>query len=319
VSYLLEPVGLSQVDNDVYLALLRAERATRAQLAGHVELPERAVASALGRLTMSGLAHLLGRDGETYVAVSPDVAVPLLIQRQREALAQLQTQVDEITAAARTLAAADDTCVQVLDGPDRVIAAISRLQGEAREELCMVDAPPYIGGGPGRNDAELAKLAEGVAYRSIYHPDSLASAEAVEHMRMCIKNGEQARLHSSAGPKLAIVDRRAAVIVASGTDPDPVRRILLGPSTLLDLVIAHFEALWAKATPLDDSVCDEDIGPRDRELLRLMASGMKDRAIARTLGVTERTVGRRVTELMERLDADTRFKAGVQAAQRNWL
>jgi DNA-binding NarL/FixJ family response regulator len=50
-----------------------------------------------------------------------------------------------------------------------------------------------------------------------------------------------------------------------------------------------------------------------------MASGMKDRTLARALGVTERTVGRRLTELMAELGVETRFQAGVQAARRGWL
>ena len=63
----------------------------------------------------------------------------------------------------------------------------------------------------------------------------------------------------------------------------------------------------------------DEITARDRELLTLLAAGMKDREIACTMGVTERTVGRRVTELMERLDAVTRFRAGVRAAHRGWI
>lgn len=316
--HLLEPVGVSRVDNDVYVALLALQPAKPFDIAKRLDICEETVVASLSGLATSGLVHLLGRD-DVYVAVSPEVAVTLMIQRQRSKLARLQVAVDEMAESARRVDATGDGSVQLLDGTDAVVAVLSRLQSEARTEVCMVDAPPYLGGGPSRNDAELAKLAEGVVYRAVYHPDSLASAGAVEHMRECMKNGEQARVHSSAGPKLAIVDRRAAVVIASAAQPDPARRMLLGPSALLDLVIAHFEELWDKATPFDDCAVQDEVTARDRELLRLLASGMKDRSIARTMGVTERTVGRRVTELMEKLDADTRFKAGVRAVQRNWL
>ncbi|WP_217368154.1 LuxR C-terminal-related transcriptional regulator [Kitasatospora sp. MMS16-BH015] len=60
-------------------------------------------------------------------------------------------------------------------------------------------------------------------------------------------------------------------------------------------------------------------GPRDLAILRMLASGAKDRAIARALGIGERTVLRRIQTLLETLHADTRFQAGVQAAQRGWL
>lgn len=57
---------------------------------------------------------------------------------------------------------------------------------------------------------------------------------------------------------------------------------------------------------------------QDRRLPAMMAGGIKDRAIARALGVTERTVGRRIQELMTQLEATTRFQAGPQAARRGW-
>ena len=42
---------------------------------------------------------------------------------------------------------------------------------------------------------------------------------------------------------------------------------------------------------------------------------MNDKAIARQLGVSERTAHRRVTSLLSRLGAESRFQAGVQAVR----
>ncbi|WP_162952712.1 response regulator transcription factor [Streptomyces hundungensis] len=63
----------------------------------------------------------------------------------------------------------------------------------------------------------------------------------------------------------------------------------------------------------------DDVQRRDREILRLMAAGLKDRAVARALGISERTVIRRIQELMTTLDATTRFQAGVRAHDAGWL
>ena len=41
--------------------------------------------------------------------------------------------------------------------------------------------------------------------------------------------------------------------------------------------------------------------------------------IARKLGISLRTVRRRMAELMSDLGADTRFQAGVEAVRRGWL
>ena len=50
-------------------------------------------------------------------------------------------------------------------------------------------------------------------------------------------------------------------------------------------------------------------------LLQQLAAGAKDEQIARTLGLSLRTVRRRVADLMIELGADTRFQAGVEAVR----
>ena len=58
---------------------------------------------------------------------------------------------------------------------------------------------------------------------------------------------------------------------------------------------------------------------QDAHLLALMAAGLKDEVVARQLGLSLRTVRRRIARLMDELGADTRFQAGIEAARRGWL
>ncbi|MFC5043707.1 helix-turn-helix transcriptional regulator [Ornithinimicrobium kibberense] len=58
------------------------------------------------------------------------------------------------------------------------------------------------------------------------------------------------------------------------------------------------------------------LGDKDARVLALLATGASDKIIARQLGVSVRTVERRVRYLMEHLGAATRFQAGVQAVRR---
>ena len=53
-------------------------------------------------------------------------------------------------------------------------------------------------------------------------------------------------------------------------------------------------------------------------LVNLLASGRKDEAIARQLGVSGRTLRRRIAEVQDQLGATSRFQAGLQAARRGW-
>ncbi|WP_436495029.1 LuxR C-terminal-related transcriptional regulator [Actinokineospora sp. HUAS TT18] len=54
-------------------------------------------------------------------------------------------------------------------------------------------------------------------------------------------------------------------------------------------------------------------------LLRHMCTGATDRAIARELCVSERTVHRRIARLQTLLGANSRFQLGVLVAVRGWL
>ena len=50
-----------------------------------------------------------------------------------------------------------------------------------------------------------------------------------------------------------------------------------------------------------------------RELLRLLATGLPDTAIARRMSLAPRTLARRISSLYEMLQADNRFQAGAAA------
>ena len=87
-------------------------------------------------------------------------------------------------------------------------------------------------------------------------------------------------------------------------------------SGLLDALAALFESVWQRAIPVPELVSPAD---EHRHLLMLLASGLKDEAIARQLGIGERTVRRRVAALADRLGARTRMQLGIQAVRQGWL
>jgi DNA-binding NarL/FixJ family response regulator len=54
-------------------------------------------------------------------------------------------------------------------------------------------------------------------------------------------------------------------------------------------------------------------------VLRLLASGLTDEAVARKVGLSARTVRRTIASLSDRLQANSRFQAGAQAVRRGWI
>jgi len=93
-----------------------------------------------------------------------------------------------------------------------------------------------------------------------------------------------------------------------GSDPDGVRagagssRAAVGPGGPADPV-----------TGLRAPTVDE------RDLLAFVAAGATDDVIARQLGISPRTLRRRLHDLFDELGASNRFHAGVEAARRGWV
>jgi len=61
------------------------------------------------------------------------------------------------------------------------------------------------------------------------------------------------------------------------------------------------------------------LSDREREVLRLVADGQPTKQVARTLGITERTVKFHVTSIFHKLGAENRAQAVALAAQRGLL
>jgi DNA-binding NarL/FixJ family response regulator len=61
------------------------------------------------------------------------------------------------------------------------------------------------------------------------------------------------------------------------------------------------------------------LSQREREVLRLVADGQPTKQVARTLGITERTVKFHVNSIFHKLGAESRAQAVALAAQRGLL
>ena len=87
-----------------------------------------------------------------------------------------------------------------------------------------------------------------------------------------------------------------------------------------------FEVLWQRGTPLRPgsnrtpaAIGHFDISPRDEELMTLLLAGLSDDAIGHRLGMSTRTVYRRIKRLMDIVGAETRLQLGWHAARAGWI
>lgn len=79
----------------------------------------------------------------------------------------------------------------------------------------------------------------------------------------------------------------------------------------------------ARVTHMNSGINQVDPGSEpsaeELEILRLLAQGLTDEAIASRLGLPNRTYSRRLVMLWSKLGARSRFQAGVLACRRGWL
>jgi len=151
--------------------------------------------------------------------------------------------------------------------------------------------------------------------RAIYPARALREAPAVLVGRASI--GERIRVVPEVPTRLAVIGDRVLI-------PDPPglaneRRLVLRQPGLVELVIDYFEAMWDRAVAVPALEHGEASPDLNELLLRQLAQGAKDEQIARTLGVSLRTVRRRIASIMAELGVDSRFQAGVEAVRRGWL
>jgi len=120
--------------------------------------------------------------------------------------------------------------------------------------------------------------------------------------------------------QLVIVDRNVAILPISPADPAVGALEVHNPGLLVALS-ALFEQVWNLGTPLNAEVVRnaQGLSPHEQEILNLLAMGHTDDSVARRLGLSVRTVRRTIAEVTDRLDATSRFQAGVRAAHNGWV
>lgn len=315
----LAGAGVGAVDEAVLRALLARPEATVVELAATCGQPPDRVAVALDRLCSQGLAARLAGDQPRWTAADPETALDALLLPAEQALRRAREAAAELAALFRATRTDRRVTgpVEVVTGREEISRCFLRLQQSAVRDVCAFDRPPYVHAAG--NPVEPSVLARGVRWRAVYHPESLERPGALTEIRKLVALGEQARVLADVPFKMHLVDGRVGM-VALDADTATVRAAVVHPSALLDALAMVFESCWARATPLDGAADDEaDLSDEDRQLLVLLAAGVKDEAIARQLGLSVRTLRRRVRRLLDLLGAQTRFQAGMQAARRGWI
>ncbi|GAA1131202.1 helix-turn-helix domain-containing protein [Kribbella jejuensis] len=313
---MLESVGVEPPDEEAYRAVLSAPGCEIQELAATLGRDELDVLETVGRLEKLGLLTATSDDPVRLIPTRPDVAVDALVAVRRAEL-------DRVRAEARVLLSELSTqeqyrpenLVEVIVGQEAIAARFAQLLNGTRNQLLVLDRPPYAAQAEESDTTVRGLLGDGVVVHGIYSPDSLDIPGGVDEAYSAADAGETSRVHPQVPMKLAVFDAKIALLPLS-VDQLVDSALVVHPCALLDALIEMFWLLWDQAVPV---VPAAKADPTDARLMTLLAAGFKDDAIARQLALSSRTVGRRVAELMETLGARTRFQAGIQAQRRHLL
>ncbi|MGV9804054.1 helix-turn-helix domain-containing protein [Micromonospora chersina] len=321
---MLESAGLTTAEESTYLALLRRGGATVEQLARRTGRAVTQISRAVTGLQRKGMVHRTPAPDGLVVPVPPHEAIDQLIQRRHAELERIREAAHTLAAQARdrTVGRRTGELIEIVQGQASVRRAFDRVQRIAREQVRLLVAPPYAA--PKQVNGVQLERAALVSYRVVYTVDSLAdpavAAATAEHVR----TGELARLAPTVPTKLAIADHTLALLPLVWEDAAQDAAVLVHPCALLEALVALFEGVWAAASPLALSgdgapTAIGEISDEDRALLSLLVTGMTDEAAGVRLGMSRRTVVRRMQNLMKTAGAQSRLQLGWRARERGWL
>lgn len=327
---MLEVLGLDKDAEHLYRLMLAHPQDGVAELSRRLSMPPAHIRRGLDRLSALALIQPATREGTGFRAIPPEAAMEVLLARQQADLAAQQLRVEASRAAAARLIAecsalrpqTVDTFSEQLTGPEEIRARLGRLAAEVQREI-MTFAP---GGAHTEADLQASRepnaelLDRGVAVRTIYLDSVRNHSLTMEHLAWLGLRGGQVRTAPTLPIRMVIADRQLAVLPIDTSDARAGAVVLQGIGTVTALC-ALFESVWETAAPLGSTLPQDVNGlpPQEAESLRLLAQGLTDEAIAKRLGVSPRTARRIAADLMERLDARSRFEAGVHAVQDGWL
>jgi sugar-specific transcriptional regulator TrmB len=321
---MLEPIGISEPEERVYVVLLERGSGRAEEIAVDLGWSRAKVRRLLEALEAKGLATHAPEPVKRYLPTPVDIAVEaLVLKRQQEMqharLAALRLQQHaERTRRSRTPEA---RVVEIIVSREAQGRVFEQMQRAAQEEVLSVERAPYVLQLSDMNEAQRHAIARGVRYRNVIEAGALEIPGNLPRIRQHIEEGEHTRVCPQLPLKMVVVDRRIGIIPLH-LDRDGGPALLLRSSSLLDSLCTLFELIWERATPVSfgaptASMDDEASRHRaDTELLvQLLACGLNDKSVAHELGISARTLDRRLVEFMKSVNARTRFQAGWMAAR----
>lgn len=247
-----------------------------------------------------------------------------LLDREAQRLDARGLELAEVRDAIRalTLELTRDAVVPVADleiiPVDMAVVVLAELMDAAGEGVVRTVAR-VVDYGAGMEDERVRdrrrRLAEGRERRAVYPLSALDSAAGRRWVSAWAEAGESQRFVPEPPSEFLVAGTVAVFACAEWNVPQSDYVVIREP-----MLVAAFTALHELCFSTGTSLGTESgAGLPDSRLVDLLALGLKDEAIARTLDTSLRTVRRRVAALMDEHGVQTRFQLGAALLARGRL
>ncbi len=310
---MLGALGVDQPAEQLYRSVLRRPRTALAAHLGPLGWTQEEGDTALRRLRDHRLVRV--GDGGELVSDHPRAALERLVHAEearlatrRQELARVRDSIDQFAADHRVgqeLSARSAPARERVDRADLVAVQehlAASTSGPVRRAVRT--QPPYAAG---EFPTLRRQLEHGREQRSLYAADTVAGCATWRAQWAAA--GESQRV-SPTLPSDFVAFGPDVALGSTEWGRDDGDYVVLRDPMVVAAFVELFDRLWSAAADLAPVAAGED------GLLDLMRQGLKDEAIARVLGVSLRTVRRRVSALMSDHGVDTRFQLALRLAER---
>ncbi|MFI9822343.1 helix-turn-helix transcriptional regulator [Streptomyces sp. NPDC052013] len=239
-----------------------------------------------------------------------------ITERRRLSVALADTFEPFMAASAQS--AATTGSITVLEGRDRINAALNVATSESQTEVLTVQP------GKRRLESNLMKglerdrplIERGVRLRTLYQHTARHSPETLAYVEQIADGKVEVRTIDELVERLIICDETVAFIP---TREDRQVALELRHPGLVRYLIKVFEFMWSRAVPLKVGTpyetAPDGITDIQHSIAKLLVEGHVDEAIARRLGMNVRTCRAHIAKLASALGSGSRAQLGYLIAQ----
>ncbi|MBV2353713.1 LuxR family transcriptional regulator [Streptomyces sp. J2-1] len=261
------------------------------------------------------------------VPVNPRLAEARLGVTWRTAALQLLEQAGDLSEALAPLISEFQESTAPIKDSDPLV----HLRGKALISACVDDAVSRCtrelitaqpgGGRPATTLSAVsasvrAALFRGVSVRTLYQHTAWHAGPTRDFVEEMTRLGARVRTLDEFFERLIIVDRRTAFLPAS---PDRSTAVMVQDPAVVGFLADVFDRNWQRATEFTGRRTPERsveiTGQLQQQIVRGLIGGESDAAIAKRIGLSQRSYASHLARMKEELGVDTRFQLGYTLAK----